>query len=180
MTGLDRVTLPQLLSRELNAIGAGGARPTYDVIVLEGGINDIGRGNKTAAATFDNLKAMVSSAARSARYAVVFIPPWANRFVTRDSDNEAQRQKLLVLLNDYFAAARGSGPPALLLLDGIDREFAFWTLPAADTARLQDDKLHLTPAGYDALGGRVFEKLLDAGVLADIKCGYARFRGVVW
>jgi lysophospholipase L1-like esterase len=175
MTGVDPATgKPTTLPPLLDAALSGGAK--YDIIVLMAGINDLGRGNKTAGLVMANLASMVQKAAGAARGAVVVVAPWANRFVSRGSDNEAQRRALLDMLGAYFrdpAAARGDVHPRLLL-DKIEaREFAFWDLPPGERDRLQDDMLHLTEAGYDTLGAHVFGTLLDSGVLADIKCGCA-------
>jgi lysophospholipase L1-like esterase len=173
MTGVDGATgRPTTLPPLLDAALAGGR--AYDIIVINAGINDLGRGNQSATVVMGNLVGMIQKAAGAARGAVVVIGPWANRFVARTSDNEAQRRSLLRMLDAYFrdpAAAAGAAHPKLLL-DRIEaREFAFWDLPPAERDRLQDDMLHLTEAGYDALGAHVFATLLDSGVLADIKCG---------
>lgn len=205
------IKLPQLLDKHL----AQGPKP--DILIIMGGINDLGAGNQTAAVVFGNLKAMYERAAGSAAYAVVAIAPWANRFVPRGSDNEAQRVKLAALLQGYAASQRAAGPPVMLLDTAEAGLFRFWDMPPvrrrrgsgalarspalvpqrdttlarARSARhawprparlprpqaqvdaLQDDKLHLTAAGYDALGGHVLHTLRDAGVLAAIKCGCA-------
>lgn len=171
MPGVDNdgrsTTLTALLDKTL----AGGAR--YDVVVLLAGINDLGRGNKTAGAVFDNLMAMVDKAAGAARHAVVVVEPWANRFVSRDSDNEAQRQRL----NRALAAALDGGADASprVLLDDVEaRDFRFWELPAPQRDRLQDDALHLTAEGYDRLGASIAATLSRAGVLRDIACSANR------
>jgi lysophospholipase L1-like esterase len=170
MPGLDaagrETTLLELLGRELAA-----APGDYDLILLMGGINDLGRGNKTAAAVFTNLQSMISQASRRARAAVVLIAPWANRFVARTSDNEAQRLKLNTLLRSYFDGAKDAGPPRLLLDEIEAGEFRFWDLSGEETKRLQDDMLHLTVAGYETLGAQLFGFLKQNGVLADIKDG---------
>jgi len=168
MTGLDtsgkETTLLQLLERELSA------RQRFDVIVLMGGINDLGRGNKTAVSVFNNLQGMADKAARAATAAVVVVAPWANRFVARTSDNEAQRLKLNAMLKGYFAGGKDAAPR--MLLDEIEaREFSFWTLPSEEVRRLQDDMLHLTADGYNLLGGQLFAFLQQNGVMSDLKCG---------
>lgn len=117
------IKLPQLLDNKL----AEGPRP--DVTIIMGGVNDLGFGNQTAATVFGNLKAMYERAARGTSYAVVAIAPWANRFVARSSDNEAQRVQLVAMLQAFFGALRAAGPP-VMLLDSIESgPFRFWDMP---------------------------------------------------
>lgn len=189
MPGVDNdgrsTTLTALLDRTLasasasssssSQAGGGGALqpPPYDVVILLAGINDLGRGNKTAGAVFDGVVSMVDRAAAAAHYAVVVVAPWANRFVSRDSDNEAQRLKVNRALASALDGAASASPR--VLLDTIEaRDFRFWEMPSSDVARLQDDALHLTPAGYDRLGAELFETLSRAGVVREIKCGTVR------
>ena len=160
-------TLPALLERAL----AGGV--AYDVIILLAGINDLGRGNKTAGAVYDAVIAMVDRAAAAARGAVIVVAPWANRFVSRASDNETQRRRLNAALGAALGGGGGgAGAAPRVLLNTIEgRDFAFWGMDGARRARLQDDALHLTAAGYDALGQDLAAQLVASGVARDLKCG---------
>jgi lysophospholipase L1-like esterase len=159
--------LQEVLQRELG----GGTR--YDIICLNGGINDLGRGGRSAYEVWGNLRSMIEAAARSADHAVVYVAPWANRFVGRDSKSEVERQQLLRELDNYFTSSgkRPGGPP-MQLLDRIESaEFAFWNQSPEERSRYQDDALHLTRAGYDVLGAHLFRTLSDAGVITGMRCG---------
>lgn len=97
---------------------------------------------------------------------VLVIPPFPNRFVSRDSRNERERQLLGALIANAVskqapaaAASRaggGCGKPRLHLLRLPDEYFNFWSMPAGRVAEYQDDLLHLKPVGYDLLGSLVF------------------------
>lgn len=134
----------------------------YGLVLLQGGINDLGRGNKTASAVLPRLQTMIRAAAATPGVqAVLFVLPWPNRFVAASSDNERQRQLLVQGLRQWAAGWTGR---SLLLLDRIaSNEFDFWGRP--QQRKYQDDALHLTVAGYDLLGGHVFGTLKAGGAL---------------
>ncbi|KAI8467522.1 MAG: hypothetical protein J3K34DRAFT_523682 [Monoraphidium minutum] len=175
--------IPQLLDTALSearaaqggAQGGAGAAP-YDVIILMAGINDLGRGNKSADDVMAQIRGMASKAGGAATTAVVVVLPWANRFVARGSDNEAQRLRLTSLLQQWAAATPrlgGPGGPRLLLDEAAKGPLRFWDMPKAQRSRLQDDELHLTKEGYDLLGGHLFGTLLNGGVVAALRCSDA-------
>lgn len=94
---------------------------------------------------------------------VLIVSPWPNRFVSRSSDNEHQRQLLGNMQREYVNGpvnSKRSGPKAYLL-DLPAEWFDFWSMPAQRVAQMQDDLLHLTPYGYDMFGQLVADKILS-------------------
>lgn len=93
---------------------------------------------------------------------VIAVPPWPNRFVTRDSDNERQRQLLRNMMTEYVAStANRQRQPRVHLLELPAEWFDFWSMPASRVSQMQDDLLHLTPYGYDMFGQLVADKILS-------------------
>jgi hypothetical protein len=100
---------------------------------------------------------------------VIAVPPWANRFVSRDSDNEHQRQLLDNMIREYVnSAANSKRSPRVHVLELPAEWFGFWTMPAARVSQMQDDLLHLTPYGYDMFGQLVGERI--ASLLSPTQC----------
>jgi hypothetical protein len=100
---------------------------------------------------------------------VIAVPPWPNRFVTRDSDNERQRQLLRNLMKEYVnSAANTKRQPHVHMLELPAEWFDFWSMPANRVSQMQDDLLHLTPYGYDMFGQLVAEKILS--LLSPTEC----------
>lgn len=150
------ITLVPAAKQAIEAAAAKG-KP-FDVVVVLAGINDLGNSNQTAAVVFPRL-VQIYDAARARGADVVVVPPWPNRFVARDSKNEAQRLQLNQQLAQYAAGQQGRTRPGTFLLRLPPSSFDFWNMQTARVKQLQDDLLHLTPAGYDALGGEVFNEL---------------------
>lgn len=93
---------------------------------------------------------------------VIAVPPWPNRFVTRDSDNEHQRQLLHNMMKEYVnSAANTKRQPRVHMLELPAEWFDFWSMPANRISQMQDDLLHLTPSGYDMFGQLVADKILS-------------------
>jgi len=93
---------------------------------------------------------------------VIAVPPWPNRFVSRSSDNERQRQLLHQMMQDYVnGPANSKRLPRVYLMQLPAEWFDFWTMPASRVSQMQDDLLHLTPYGYDMFGQLVAEKILS-------------------
>lgn len=93
---------------------------------------------------------------------VIAVPPWPNRFVTPDSDNERQRQLLRNMMREYVAStANRQRQPRVNLLELPAEWFDFWSMPASRVSQMQDDLLHLTPYGYDMFGQLVADKILS-------------------
>lgn len=93
---------------------------------------------------------------------VIAVPPWPNRFVSRSSDNEHQRQLLHQMMQDYVnGPANSKRSPRVHLMQLPSEWFDFWAMPASRVSQMQDDLLHLTPYGYDMFGQLVAEKILS-------------------
>lgn len=160
------ITLGPLLLRELDRGRSQGT--TYQWVLINGGINDLGRGNRTAEQVAPLLRDMYELAMRRGAE-VVAILPWPNRFVAQSSKNEAERQRLLRGIQQYASnhdrsvqsgnggGAKGGAPRMWVDATALT-EFDFWGRP--DARRFQDDLLHLNAAGYDLLGERVFGTML--------------------
>lgn len=90
---------------------------------------------------------------------VLAVLPFPNRFVTKDSKNEQERQKLVGLMQQYIASQpepTNCSQPRIYLQQLPSTYFDFWSMPEARVHRMQDDKLHLTAYGYDMLGELLF------------------------
>lgn len=100
---------------------------------------------------------------------VLAVAPWPNRFVSRSSDNEHQRQLLQNMIREYVSsAANTKRSPRVHLLELPAEWFDFWSMPASRVSQMQDDLLHLTPYGYDMFGQLVGDKI--AGLLPATQC----------
>jgi len=140
---------------------AKGAGQSYQYAVVLAGINDLGAGNYSAAAVFPKLVQMYDMLLASGA-TVIAVAPWPNRFVSRSSDNERQRQLLQQMMQDYVSSPANSKRTPRVYLMQLPREwFDFWTMPASRVAIMQDDLLHLTPYGYDMFGQLVAESILS-------------------
>lgn len=93
---------------------------------------------------------------------VVAVQPWPNRFVSRSSDNERQRQLLGQMMQDYInGPVNSKRSPRVHLLQLPSEWFDFWSMPSSRISQMQDDLLHLTPFGYDMFGQLVAENILS-------------------
>lgn len=93
---------------------------------------------------------------------MIAVLPWPNRFVTRDSKNEQERLKLITAIRSYVKSQPQStdgGRPRVYLQDEPADWFDFWSIPEGRVKEMQDDQLHLTPYGYDMLGGLIFNTI---------------------
>ncbi|KAF8066376.1 VPS37-2 [Scenedesmus sp. PABB004] len=143
---LDVTLLPLLRSKLADAAARG---EPYAWVVVMAGVNDLGAGNRTAAAVMPRLA---------------------------EAPNERERQRLVAAIRSAGAAAAGAagaadcGAPRLHVLSLPPEWFGFWSMPAGRVASMQDDLLHLTPAGYDMLGGLVFNAISQATPLRGCLC----------
>jgi lysophospholipase L1-like esterase len=115
----------------------------------------------------------VYSMALKAGANVLAIQLFPNRFVSQTSNNEKQRRLLNTMLRDYVSKqpARASCDQAkLLFLELPDAVFDFWSMPTGRIKQMQDDQLHLTPQGYDLLGGLVFDRISRETPLNACQC----------
>eukprot|EP00775_Hariotina_reticulata_P011543 gene11543-11686_t len=148
------------LAKQLLTQATSSSNP-YNWVVVLAGINDLGAGNHTAQEVMPRLQKVYSMALQSGAN-VLAVQLFPNRFVSQRSNNEKQRQLLNTMLREYVAKQppRAScDQPKLRFLELPNTSFDFWSMPAGKVVQMQDDLLHLTPQGYELLGGLVFDRI---------------------
>ncbi|RDA83033.1 hypothetical protein CP532_6886 [Ophiocordyceps camponoti-leonardi (nom. inval.)] len=142
----DCVTGPGF-RRRLRQAYDGAANP-YNWVIILGGTNDLAYANE-AADIFDALEACYNLViARGGSVLALTVPECA----TKSSWVDETRRSL----NDKILAHRQKNFFALDLFSKIP----YHSLQEADRERFWDDGLHLTPDGYDWMGGHVADGLL--------------------
>ncbi|KAF6263336.1 SGNH hydrolase-type esterase domain-containing protein [Scenedesmus sp. NREL 46B-D3] len=163
------ITLVPLMRSQLQQAKQQGVN--YQWVVVMAGINDLGAGNRTAAAVMARLAEAYQLALASGAN-VLAIPPFPNRFVDRSSKNEQQRQQLAVLVRQWVAQqpAADCGQPRVYLQELPGFWFDFWSMPPERRAEMQDDMLHLTERGYDMLAWQIFNGISPRVTLQGCLC----------
>lgn len=121
----------------------------YDWIIVLGGTNDIAMRVKTEV-VFENLERTWALARlKKTKVLALTVPdaafsvPWIT----------ARRDQLNELIMGYTAKDVHSFD--------FKSAFAYWDLSAADQKRFWDDKVHLSPAGYDRMGELIADSLAE-------------------
>ena len=136
-------------------------RARYTHVVILAGTNDLSRlrhagGTRTAADVVSNIAALHTRAlASGARTLALTVPQPA--FESLHPQMALGRGEINAGLRVFAAAT------ANVSLCELEVALPHLNGTAEERARLWDDGLHLTPAGYDVLGDAVYGALLDAG-----------------
>ena len=161
------LVVPSML-RRLEAVLANSSHFPYHWIIIMGGTNDLGRNSLAKRIFYEGLKPMYDMALRHrtghTKLAVMTVFENA-RFSAIDAP-EKERQALNEMIRSY--AINHKNQDKVCLVD-LDKEIPHYDLSDSNKREfIWDDKVHLTPAGYDLMATLVFkaikEKLQDEHV----------------
>ncbi|KAL0938805.1 gdsl-like lipase [Colletotrichum truncatum] len=119
----------------------------YDWVVILGGTNDLAY-NIPPERTFESLKAVYDSALEKGSKVLALTVPEVHY---KSADLDDRRRKLNSAILSHKA-------PNYYAFD-LNPRIPYHALPDRDRKKYWDDGVHLTPAGYDWMGGHVAEAL---------------------
>ena len=136
-------------------------RTAYTHVVVLAGTNDLSRlrhagGPRSAADVVDDVAALHKRALASGAQTLALTVPQP-AFEGVRPQMAAGRAEINAGLRDFAAAKER------VTLPDLEPLLPHLNATAEERARLWDDGLHLTPAGYDTLGDAVADALLEAG-----------------
>eukprot|EP00472_Partenskyella_glossopodia_P004431 CAMPEP_0197517066 /NCGR_PEP_ID=MMETSP1318-20131121/2023_1 /TAXON_ID=552666 /ORGANISM="Partenskyella glossopodia, Strain RCC365" /LENGTH=247 /DNA_ID=CAMNT_0043066307 /DNA_START=173 /DNA_END=916 /DNA_ORIENTATION=- len=131
------------------------AGKTFDIVIVLGGINDIGGGKKPKHVLENphGIRALVKSALKD--NALVFILTVAE--YAEEMRQRGKVRKDRMELNEGLKSLAAEHKNSVLL--DFANEFPYFALSETKKEELWDDGLHYKPAGYERMGEIVFEAL---------------------
>lgn len=137
----------------------------YNLVIVAGGINDLLAQNKPASEIAPGFYKLYNEALATGA-SVLALPPFPSTLISKDSQQEKERQKLAQLETAFV-----NGKSKIKLLNLGNGVFNFFQQSADQQGKLLDDKLHLTAAGYDLMGKTIFNFITSNMAFVLPSCG---------